>query len=141
MEKKELPASIIEITGGITAAAGFKATGIQAGIKLTGKPDLALLFSEKPCVAAGTFTRNAIRASSVDWCEKLLLLGSAVISTVAVPMPARREGADRYRVMAKLVPVMFGCKKRAVLVHPPGYRKLFPWKKSNHLPSFKETLF
>jgi glutamate N-acetyltransferase/amino-acid N-acetyltransferase len=72
MGKNELPASITEISGGITVAAGFKADGIKAGIKQTGKPDLALLFSEKPCTGAGTFTKNAIRASSVDWCEEIL---------------------------------------------------------------------
>lgn len=60
------------IEGGVTSACGFIAGGAKAGIKVTKKPDLALLYSEKPCVAAGAFTTNAIRASSVDWCESHL---------------------------------------------------------------------
>jgi glutamate N-acetyltransferase/amino-acid N-acetyltransferase len=60
------------IEGGVTSACGFIAGGAKAGIKVTKKPDLALLYSEKPCIAAGAFTTNAIRASSVDWCENHL---------------------------------------------------------------------
>ena len=60
------------ITGGVTSASGFIAGGSKAGIKSTGKKDLALLYSEVPCCAAGTFTTNAIRASSVDWCDSHL---------------------------------------------------------------------
>ncbi|NLD99129.1 MAG: bifunctional glutamate N-acetyltransferase/amino-acid acetyltransferase ArgJ [Fibrobacter sp.] len=69
MIEKELPAGIKIIPGGITTAAGFRAGGVKAGIKATGKKDLALVVSDYPCSAAGTFTTNKIRASSVDWCE------------------------------------------------------------------------
>lgn len=71
---KNLISSKIKIIskGGITSASGFIAGGVKSGIKSTGKKDLALLYSETPCSAAGTFTTNAIRASSVDWCEKHL---------------------------------------------------------------------
>ncbi len=58
------------ISGGVTAAKGFYAGGIAAGIKPSGKPDLALIGSEVDAVAAGTFTRNAFRAASVDIDEK-----------------------------------------------------------------------
>ena len=61
-----------KIGGGVTAASGFKAAGVKAGIKVLKKMDLALLLSDTPCVAAGTFTKNAIRASSVDWCSEHL---------------------------------------------------------------------
>ena len=72
MKQESMPAEIKIMTGGVTRAAGFKAGGIKAGIKASGKKDLGLLISEKPCSAAGTFTTNAIRASSVNWCENLL---------------------------------------------------------------------
>ena len=45
-----------QITGGITAAKGFQAAGIEAGIKYQNRKDMAIIYSEKPCVAAGTFT-------------------------------------------------------------------------------------
>lgn len=57
------------IKGGVTAASGFSAAGIKAGIKASGNKDLGLVTSSQPCSAAGTFTTNAIRATSVDWCS------------------------------------------------------------------------
>ena len=45
------------IKGGVTATKGFKAAGCEAQIKYkNGKKDMALVYSEKPCVTAGTFT-------------------------------------------------------------------------------------
>jgi glutamate N-acetyltransferase/amino-acid N-acetyltransferase len=63
---------VTPIEGGVTAATGFHAGSIRAGLKASGGNDLALLSSDRDCSAAGTFTTNAIRASSVDWCDKLL---------------------------------------------------------------------
>ena len=51
-------------TQGVTAPAGFRAAGIAAGIKKSGKLDLALVFNEGPdYAAAGVFTRNQVRAA------------------------------------------------------------------------------
>jgi len=44
---------------------GFLASGIKAGIKKSGNPDLALLYSEVPAVAAAAFTTNRFQASPV----------------------------------------------------------------------------
>jgi glutamate N-acetyltransferase/amino-acid N-acetyltransferase len=46
---------------------GFHFAGVGCGIKDSGKLDLALIVSERPCVAAGVYTQNLIRASSIDW--------------------------------------------------------------------------
>ncbi|MDR2535656.1 MAG: bifunctional glutamate N-acetyltransferase/amino-acid acetyltransferase ArgJ [Treponema sp.] len=55
-----------EITGGVCAAQGFKAGGIWCGIKASSrKRDLALIYSDKPCVAAALFTTNRVKAASV----------------------------------------------------------------------------
>ena len=40
------------ITGGVTAAKGFQAASTAAGIKYQGRTDMAMVYSEKPCVAA-----------------------------------------------------------------------------------------
>ena len=56
-----------QITGGITAAKGFQAAGIEAGIKYQNRKDMAIIYSEKPCVAAGTFTSNVVKAAPVKW--------------------------------------------------------------------------
>ena len=53
------------IHGGVTAPIGFKASGLYCGIKKSKKKDLALIYSEKPCLAAGVFTTNKIQASCV----------------------------------------------------------------------------
>jgi glutamate N-acetyltransferase / amino-acid N-acetyltransferase len=63
-------------TQGVTAPAGFRAAGIAAGIKASGKPDLALVFNEGPdYAAAGVFTRNKIKAAPVQWSQQVLTTG------------------------------------------------------------------
>ena len=56
---------MVIVSGGVTSPKGFLANGIRAGIKKSGKPDLALLYSETPAVAAGVFTTNVFKAFSV----------------------------------------------------------------------------
>lgn len=58
--------------GGVTAAKGFLAAGGAAGIKKADKLDMALVFSEVPCVAAGTFTTNVVKAAPVKWDQEIV---------------------------------------------------------------------
>ena len=60
-----------KIKGGVTTAQGFKAAGIYVGIRKK-KKDVALVYSEAPCVAAGTFTTNLVKAAPVVWCQEIL---------------------------------------------------------------------
>ena len=53
------------IDGGVTAAKGFKAAGMHAGIKKGTKKDMAMIVSSAPCMAAGTFTTNLVKAAPV----------------------------------------------------------------------------
>jgi glutamate N-acetyltransferase/amino-acid N-acetyltransferase len=63
-------------TQGVTAPAGFRATGIAAGIKASGALDLALVFNEGPdYAAAGVFTRNKVKAAPVLWSQQVLSTG------------------------------------------------------------------
>ena len=55
------------ITGGVTAAAGFQAASVAAGIKYKDRKDMAMIFSEAPCHVAGTFTTNVVKAAPVKW--------------------------------------------------------------------------
>ncbi len=60
-------------TQGVTAPSGFRATGISAGIKASGKPDLALVFNEGPdYAAAAVFTRNKVKAAPVLWTQQVM---------------------------------------------------------------------
>jgi glutamate N-acetyltransferase/amino-acid N-acetyltransferase len=66
----------------VTAAQGFTAAGIAAGIKENGNPDLALVVNNGPrLAAAGVFTSNRVKAAPVLWSEQVLRGGkvSAVI--------------------------------------------------------------
>ena len=60
------------ITGGVTAAKGFQAASTAAGIKYQGRTDMAMVYSEKPCVAAGTFTTNIVKAAPVKWDQEIV---------------------------------------------------------------------
>ncbi|MFK4070130.1 bifunctional glutamate N-acetyltransferase/amino-acid acetyltransferase ArgJ [Streptomyces sp. NPDC029674] len=66
----------------VTAAKGFTAAGIAAGIKENGNPDLALVVNTGPrLAAAGVFTSNRVKAAPVLWSEQVLKGGlvSAVV--------------------------------------------------------------
>ncbi|MBA4387604.1 MAG: hypothetical protein C0404_06455 [Verrucomicrobia bacterium] len=69
------------VNGGVTAAKGFQATGIAAGIK-TNKLDMAMVFSEKPATVAATFTKNSICAAPVKLCREHLKGGKAHLIAV-----------------------------------------------------------
>lgn len=61
-----------KIKGGVTAAKGFEAASAAAGIKYQGRTDMALVYSQKPCEAAGTFTTNVVKAAPVKWDKKVV---------------------------------------------------------------------
>lgn len=56
----------------VTAPQGFRAAGVTAGLKQSGKPDVALVVNDGPRFdAAGVFTSNRVKAAPVRWCEAL----------------------------------------------------------------------
>ncbi|RII41529.1 bifunctional glutamate N-acetyltransferase/amino-acid acetyltransferase ArgJ [Galactobacter valiniphilus] len=58
---------------GVTAPAGFRAAGVTAGIKASGKPDLALVVNEGPQrAAAAVFTSNRVAAAPVHWSREVI---------------------------------------------------------------------
>lgn len=65
--------------GGVATAKGFQAGGVFAGIKTPGedKYDLGLLYSDRDCSVAGTFTRNSIVSPSVEVSRSVVDRGSA----------------------------------------------------------------
>ena len=67
---------------GVTAAAGFRATGVAAGLKASGGADVALVVNDGPGkAAAGVFTANRVKAAPVLWSEQVLA-GGAVRAVV-----------------------------------------------------------
>jgi glutamate N-acetyltransferase / amino-acid N-acetyltransferase len=69
-------AAQLDTTTGVSSARGFRAAGITAGIKASGKPDLALVVNDGPHdTAAGMFTRNKVKAAPVVWSQQVLSHG------------------------------------------------------------------
>ena len=71
-----------KIDGGVTAPKGFFATGLNAGIKKV-KKDMALVYSEVPCNAAGVFTTNVVKAAPVKW-DKLVVDESDFVQAIII---------------------------------------------------------
>lgn len=61
-----------KIEGGVTAAKGFEAAGVAAGIKYKERNDMALVYSTSPCKAAATFTTNVVKAAPVLWDKQVV---------------------------------------------------------------------
>ena len=64
------------VTGGVTAPSGFTACGVRAAIK-NDKKDLAIIYSELPCAAAGVYTTNKVQAAPVQLTKQRLADGHA----------------------------------------------------------------
>ena len=83
------------ITGGVTAAKGFQAAATAAEIKYKGRTDMAMVYSEVPCVAAGTFTTNVVKAAPVKWDQdvvyNLVLQHRLRSATAALRSPPHRS--------------------------------------------------
>ena len=71
-----------KIQGGVTAAKGFFAASAAAGIKYADRTDMAMIYSERPCAAAGTFTTNVVQAAPVKWDKKIVAESAAVHAVV-----------------------------------------------------------
>lgn len=75
---------------GVTYAKGFEAIGIQAGLKKSGKHDLALIYTKQKAAVAGTFTQNKVPPLR-SMCQKKQwppARRTPSFQTPAAPMPA-----------------------------------------------------
>ena len=76
-----------QVKGGVTAAKGFEAASTAAGIKYVGRTDMAMIYSKVPCVTAGTFTTNVVKAAPVKWDQQVVAgkeLSQAVIANSGI---------------------------------------------------------
>ena len=113
-----------QIPGGVTAAKGFEAAGVEAGIKYKNRMDMALVYSQVPCKAAGTFTTNVVKAAPVKWDYKVVHeseYAQAVIINAGVANAC--TGAEGYGYCldtAKAAAKTFGIPEESVLVASTG---------------------
>lgn len=112
------------IEGGATAAKGYKAAGTSAGIKKNGKMDMALITSEVPCVAAGTFTTNIVKAAPVKWDQDIVYnhpCAQAIVCNSGVANACTgTEGYGYCRETAKKTAEVLGIDEYSVLVASTG---------------------
>ena len=113
-----------QINGGVTAAKGFEAASCAAGIKYKDRTDMAFVYSTEPCVCAGTFTSNVVKAACVQWDQKIVESGepmsAVVINSGIANACTGKEGFDACEVTARAVEKCLGVKYTSVAVASTG---------------------
>lgn len=115
---------IEQFDGGVTAPKGFLAAGVNAGIKYTNRKDLAMIYSEKPCVTAGCFTTNVVKAAPVKWdmeiVEKSPFVQAVVINSGIANAATGAPGMEVCKKTAKCVSEVMNVPEDAVLIGSTG---------------------
>lgn len=113
-----------QMAGGVTAAQGFKAAAAAAGIKYENRADMAMIYSVSPCVCAGTFTSNIVKAAPVKWDQSIVSgKGSAqavVVNAGIANACTGEEGMSYCRKTAECAGELLGLAPEAVLVASTG---------------------
>lgn len=114
--------SIIE--GGVTTAKGYRAAGVEAGIKYANRRDFALLVADKPAVTAAVFTTNQVAAAPVQ-LDRERLTASRMIQAVAINSGCANactgpSGMQDARDMAAMVAAALGIDEKLVLICSTG---------------------
>ena len=111
------------IDGGITAVPGILAAGITAGIKPSGKKDLALIYSSAPARAAAVFTTNQIKGAPVIVSQEHIRDGKAqaiVASSGCSNVCTGEQGVKDAREMTRTVGELLRIKPNQVLIAATG---------------------
>ena len=112
------------IEGGITAPKGFKATGTEAGIKYQNRKDMALVYSEQPCVAAATFTTNVVKAAPVKWDQNIVenspFLQAIVVNAGIANACTNEQGMQVCKQTAEVTGKLLNIPENAVAIGSTG---------------------
>lgn len=112
------------ITGGVTAAKGFAAAGVEAGVKYKNRKDMAMVYSTVPCTAAGVFTSNVVKAAPVTWDRELVYhapyVQAVVVNSGIANACTGRQGYEYCRQTAQAASEALGIPENAVLVASTG---------------------
>ncbi|MFH1067849.1 MAG: bifunctional glutamate N-acetyltransferase/amino-acid acetyltransferase ArgJ [bacterium] len=119
--------------GGVTSPCGYRAAGIAAGVKKTGKKDMAMVVSDKDAVVAATFTTNQIKAAPVKVSMQYVRNGKVrgvVMNSGCANACTGLRGLTDAKSMADLACRLQKFKKRQMLVCSTGRIGTFlPMKK------------
>lgn len=112
------------IEGGVTAAQGFEAAGVEAAIKYQNRKDMALVYSKAPCKAAGVFTSNVVKAAPVRWDKEVVAHSpyvQAVVANSGIANAATgKQGYECCKKTAAKAAGLLGISEGAVLVASTG---------------------
>ena len=111
------------VIGSVTAPQGFLAQGVEAQIKKENTKDAAIIYSEQPCVAAGVFTTNKVRAACVDINRSHLENGKAqaiVVNSGNANACTGEQGWEDTLAMARTTADLLHINLRDVLVASTG---------------------
>lgn len=112
------------IEGGVTAAQGFETASTAAGIKYKDRKDMALICSQTPCRAAGTFTSNIVKAAPVKWDQEIVrnspYAQAVVINAGIANACTGAEGYGYCKATADAASQTLGIPADAVLVASTG---------------------
>jgi glutamate N-acetyltransferase/amino-acid N-acetyltransferase len=113
------------VSGGVTAANGFRAAGVRAGIKANGNLDLALIVSDRPAVAAAVFTINRAQAAPVIVSREHLQRSGGTVRAIVVNSGCANactgdEGMQVARAIAEQTARLVKCPVEQVLVASTG---------------------
>ena len=115
---------MIRTTQSVTEAQGFLAAGVAAGLKKSGKKDLALVVNEGPeYTAAAVFTTNRFPAAPVQWSREIVeddTLRAVVLNSGGANACTGKQGLEDARLMASTTANFLGCKATDVAVCSTG---------------------
>ena len=112
-----------QISGGITAVPGIRASGVHGGLKSDNQRDVALIVADSPAVAAGVFTRNRVCAATVLLSREHLedqIAQAIVVNSGNANACTGEPGLINARKMAALVGVQLDIEPQNVLVSSTG---------------------
>lgn len=113
-----------QIEGGIAAAKGFQAAGVEAAVKYQNRKDMALIYSTAPCTAAGTFTTNVVKAAPVIWDKRIVeespFVQAVVVNSGIANACTGKQGMDCCQAEAECAGELLGIPRTACWWHPPG---------------------
>lgn len=112
------------LEGGVTAPKGFQAASAAAGIKYKGRTDMALIFSDEPCVAAGVYTTNVVKAAPVLWDKAITdsdtKVKAVVVNSGIANACTGQQGMDICRATGQAIADITGDVPESVLVGSTG---------------------
>ena len=124
------------ITGGVTAAKGFLAAGVEAGIKYQNRKDMAMVYSKTPCRAAGVFTTNVVKAAPVLWDKEVVEseweAQAIVVNSGIANACTGKLGYEYCRETAGAAADALEISPQSVLICSTGVIGDDWWKRSNH---------